>query len=111
VNLLTFVAFCLSAWVCVDGAVFQWVTVNPLVCLQDNHVMEALCSYTPDYSSLWMPFVFHFQIGSALEKFLVFFLLVAAYMVTPLFIHLLKQIWDYAEQYCREHLNWRQWRL
>ncbi len=107
VNLLTFVAFCLSAWVCIDGAVFQWFTINPLAC----PLVETLCSYTPEYSPLWMPFVFHFQIGYSFEKFLVFFLLVAAYMVAPLFIHLLKQIWDCAKQYSSEHLNWRQWRF
>jgi hypothetical protein len=32
-------------------------------------------------------------------------------LVAPLFIHLLKQIWDCAKQYSREHLNWRQWRF
>jgi hypothetical protein len=111
VNLLTFVAFCLSAWGCVDGAVFQWFVTFYPTCMMHNFAWDFLCWYTPEYSALWMPFVFHLKIGAALEKFLIFFLLVAAYMVAPLFIHLLKQIWGCAEQYCSEHLHWRQWRF
>jgi len=43
--------------------------------------------------------------------FLVFSLLVAVYMVTPLFIHLLKQVWDLAKQYSRKYLHVELWRI
>ena len=111
VNLLTFMVFCFSAWVSVDGAVFQWDIIHPSICIIHNHAFSMLCSYTPEYSPLWMPFVFHLPISLAQELFLVFSLLVAAYMVTPLLIHLLKQVWDLAKEYSRNHMNLRLWRI
>ncbi|HEX3643545.1 MAG TPA: hypothetical protein VHV10_19840, partial [Ktedonobacteraceae bacterium] len=108
VNLLTFVVFCLSAWVNVDGAVFQWfVTFTPPCVVQHNFAWNLLCWYTPEYSPLWLPFISHF----ALEKISAFFLLVATYMVAPLFIYMLKQIWDFAKQYSRKYMNLRLWHI
>ncbi|HWS83047.1 MAG TPA: hypothetical protein VN207_02175 [Ktedonobacteraceae bacterium] len=111
VNLLTLVVFCLSAWVSVDGAVFQWVVINPTVCSQHNNAMEALCWYTPDYSALWQPFVFHLQIDRGQKIFLVFSLLTAAYLAAPLFIHLLKQIWALVKQDSSKYVNVKLWRI
>jgi hypothetical protein len=111
INLLTFVVFCLSAWVSVDGAVFQLQVMHPLVCIMNHHAYDALCSYTPEYSPLWMPFVFHLWVSPAQVLFLVFSLLVAAYLVAPLFIHLLKQIWDLAKAYGRSYMKLSLWRI
>ena len=108
VNLLTFVVLCLSAWVNVDGAVFQWaVTFTPPCVVQYSFAWNLLCWYTPAYSPLWLPFVSHL----ALEKISAFFLLVATYMVAPLFIYMLKQIWDFAKQYSRKYMNLRLWHI
>ena len=41
--------------------------------------------------------------------FLVFSLLVAAYLAAPLFIHLLKQIWNVAKQYGSNYTNLKLW--
>jgi len=109
VNLLTLVVFCLSAWVSADGAVFQWVVINPTVCSQHNNAMEILCWYTPDYSALWQPFVFHLQIARAQKIFLLFSLLVATYLAAPLFIHLLKQIGDVVKKYSSNYTNLKLW--
>lgn len=109
INLLTLVVFCLSAWVSVDGAVFQWFVTYTPICIAHTFAWNLLCWYTPEYSPLWLPFVVHYQLGS-LENFLIFSLLVAAYMIAPLFIHLLKQIWDCAKRYSR-HLNLSLWRI
>ncbi len=103
VNLLTLVVFCLSAWVSVDGAVFQHI-ITPKACMA-----LPLCWYTPDYSPLWQPFVFHLHINQRQQMFLLFSLVVAAYLAAPLFIHLLKQVWDLVKQYSSSHLNLRQW--
>jgi len=109
VNLLTLVVFCLSAWVSIDGAVFQQLVLNISPCAAYHHAWMLLCWYTPDYSPLWQPFVFPFRIYVGQAIFGLFSLLVAVYIVTPLFIHLLKQVWDFAKQYSSEHLNLRQW--
>jgi hypothetical protein len=110
-NMLTLVVFCLSAWISVDGAVFQRYVLAPWACSQNNFATLLLCWYTPEYSALWMPFVFHFRIYLAQTIFGVFSLLVAVYMVTPLFIHLLKQIGDFTKQHSRKYMNLRLWRI
>ncbi len=111
VNLLTLVVFCLSAWVSVDGAVFQRYVTIPRACSQYHFAMQMLCWYTPEYSALWQPFVFHLWIYMGQAIFGLFSLLVAAYIAVPLFIHLLKQIWDFAKQFCSKHMNLRLWRI
>jgi len=111
VNLLTLVVFCLSAWVSVDGAVFQQYVVLPKVCKIDNGTWVILCRYTLEYSNLWMPFIFHIRINQAQKVFLLFSLLVAAYLVVPLSIHLLKQIGDFVKKYSREYLNVKLWHI
>jgi len=58
-----------------------------------------------------MPFIFHIRINQAKKVFLLFSLLVAAYLVTPLFIHLLKQIGDFAKKYSREYMNVKLWHI
>jgi len=109
-NLLTLVVFCLSAWVNVDGAVFQYL-ITPKVCSQNLSRMLLLCWYTPAYSPLWQPFVFHLKINQGQQTFLLFSLVVAAYLATPLLIHLLKQIGDVAKKHSRKYLNLRLWRF
>ena len=109
VNLLTLLLFGLSAWVSVDGAVFQSVVTNPMACWQNHYAMEMLCWYTPDYSALWQPFVFRLHIAREQEIFLLFSLLVAAYLAVPLFIHLLKQIGDVVKKYSSNYTNLKLW--
>jgi len=112
VNLLTLVVFCLSAWVSVDGAVFQQLIV-PYICAQNRSTTLFLCWYTPDYSPLWQPFVLHLYIylNQGQKMFLWFSLLVAAYLAVPLFIHLFKQIGNFVKKHTSEYLNVRLWRI
>jgi len=111
VNLLTLILFGLSAWVSIDGAVFQSVVMNPMACWQNHYAMEMLCWYTPEYSVLWQPFIFHVQIDRGQKIFLVFSLLIATYLATPLFIHLLKQVWDVTKRHSHKYPNMKQWRI
>jgi hypothetical protein len=110
-NLLTLVVFCLSAWVSVDGAVFQLYVGPSPICFIYHDALRTLCWDTPDYSTLWQPFAFHIKITQGQQMFLVFSLLVAVYMVTPLFIHLLKQVSDFAKQYSNKQMNLRLWHI
>jgi hypothetical protein len=91
INLLTLVVFCLSAWVSVDGAVFQWFVTYTPICVAHAFAWNLLCWYTPEYSPLWLPFVVHYIIG-------------------PLFIHLIRQIVSCAKQYSK-YLNLASWRI
>src|SRR5262249_28727001 len=110
-NLLTWVVFCLSAWVSIDGAVFQLQVVHIPICMANHYRLLALCLYTPDYSPLWMPFVFPLHIYLSQAIFGLLSLLVSTYMITPLFIHLIKQIWSVIKPYGRRYLNLRLWRF
>jgi hypothetical protein len=109
-NLLTLVVFCISAWVSVDGAVFQHL-ITPKVCSQNHSRMLLLCWYTPAYSPLWQPFVFHLKINQKQKMFLLFSLIVFAYLAAPLFIYVLKQIGDLTKKHSRKYLKLRQWRF
>ncbi|HEY4033409.1 MAG TPA: hypothetical protein VGL94_05535 [Ktedonobacteraceae bacterium] len=112
VNMLTLVIFCLSAWVSVNGAAFQVPSIGhvlPRVCSQKHFLLYPLCVYTPEYSPLWQPFVSHPHISQGQMIFLIYSLLVAAYLVAPLLIHLLKQTWDLAKQY--DNMNLKQWQF
>ncbi len=111
VNLLTFGVYCLSAWVSVDGAVFQLAVTHPRACMIYNHAWEMLCSYTPDYSPLWMPFIFHLRIYEGQAIFLLFSLLVATYLAVPLFLHLLKQLGDFTKKHRVNYMNVKLWRI
>jgi hypothetical protein len=111
VNFLTLVIFCLSAWVSIDGAVFQLYIVHIPICTQYHFQLLAVCWYTPEYSPLWQPFVFSHRIDLSQAVFGVFSLLVAVYLIIPLFIHLIKQIWSVTKLYGRKHLNLRLWRF
>jgi hypothetical protein len=110
-NLLTLVVFCLSAWVSIDGAVFQSQVVPISICTTNRYQLLVLCLYTPDYSPLWIPFVFTMRIYRSQAVFGLLSLLVSIYMIIPLFIHLLKQIWSAIKSYGHTYLNLRLWHL
>ncbi|MGY0236500.1 hypothetical protein [Longispora urticae] len=58
VRLLTLGAWALSCWVAVCGAAFT-SAAYPEQCSRDTMAYEAFCHYTPEFSALWYPLVFH----------------------------------------------------
>jgi len=52
-DLATLAALLLSGWVAVAGRLFAGL--YPPVCAADSYRLEALCWFTPEYSSLWYP--------------------------------------------------------
>ncbi|GIG60495.1 hypothetical protein Lfu02_48670 [Longispora fulva] len=57
-RLLTLGAWTLSCWVAVCAAAFTSAAF-PDQCSRDTMAYEAFCHYTPEFSALWYPLVFH----------------------------------------------------
>lgn len=112
-NAFTFVILCLSAWVGINGAVYQWgaAMTMPATCTQHHYALEMLCYYTPELSTLWLPFVKHIALNPGQKLFVAFSLLVFAYLVTPLALKIVQQLRDMARISSKIYLNPKGWRL
>ncbi|GAC1455963.1 MAG: hypothetical protein PVS3B3_04660 [Ktedonobacteraceae bacterium] len=111
VNLLTAGVLCLSAWVGIDGAIFNQVQLNSSVCTSNKYQLEVLCQYTPDFSALWHPFIVpqHYTLSQIL--FMLYCGIVFVYVALPLFTKIVAQIIELAIKRGNEYLNVRLWKL
>ncbi len=112
-NIFTLIVFTLSVWVCIDGAVYQWVNgiALPQVCAQNHSYIEMLCYYTPEFSALWSPFVFHYPLDIEQILFMGYVILAALYLVTPLCIQIAQQSIEPLKRYSLAYLAPRLWRF
>jgi hypothetical protein len=112
-NLLTLLVFCLSVWVGIDGAVFQWATAvhMPGICGAPNYQYEMICYYIPEFSPLWYPFVTHIPISIGQMLFIIYSVVAATYLITPLLIHVMQQIIFLLKRYSRAYLDLKLWRI
>lgn len=81
-NLATLGALVLSVWVAADSLVFG--DLWPGVCYQDTFRLEELCHFTPDFSSLWYPFVAPPALSGTQQLDLAFYSLVLLWLAVPL---------------------------
>jgi hypothetical protein len=112
-NLFTLVVFALSVWVCIDGAVYQWVNgiTLPPICAQNHANLEMLCYYTPEFSSLWSPFVFHYPLDLEQILFMSYIVIAALYMAVPLCVQIVRQSVEPLKKYSHMYLAPRLWRF
>ena len=112
-NLFTLVVFVLSVWVCIDGAVYQWVNgiALPSICAQNHANLEMLCYYTPEFSSLWSPFVFHYPLDLEQILFMSYIFITALYMAVPLCVQIVRQSVEPLKKYSHMYLAPRLWRF
>ena len=89
-NVLTLGIFCFSLWVGINGTVYQWAI--PSICTANNYSLEMMCYYTPEFSTLWVPFVFHAHIDLGQKIFLLYSLLAGAFLTFPLLPQLCRQM-------------------
>jgi hypothetical protein len=113
VNVLTFLVLSLSTWVGINGAVYQWGTAMtmPAVCTQNHYALEVLCYYTPEFSTLWLPFVKHIALTSGEKLFMAFSFLVFVYLITPLAWKIIQQLAERAMIYSKIYSNLGLWRF
>jgi hypothetical protein len=112
-NILTFIILCLSTWVGINGAVYQWgaAMTLPTICTQNNYNLEMLCYYTPEFGTLWLPFVKHIALDPGQQLFMAFSLLVFAYLIAPLTVKIIEQLRETVKIYSKIYLNPKLWRL
>jgi hypothetical protein len=79
--IFTLALLALSSWVGLAAALGDLTRLN--VCAANNYQSEMLCWYTPDYSGLWWP-VTHYPATVRGLVLGAYFLLVFAYLATPL---------------------------
>jgi hypothetical protein len=97
-NLLTLAVLCLSLWVGIDGVSFGALFYGnePLIsaCVYDYNgkFEEPLCNYTPEFSVLWFPFTLHSKLNSERLTFLIYGLVVALVLITPLLVRIARQV-------------------
>lgn len=92
-NILTLLVLGYSFWVGLDGALFDQFDLST-ICKAN---LEYLCHYNPQDSVLWRPFEVTLSLSRDQEMFLLFSLLVFAYLVTPLLLIIGKQILMYLQ--------------
>ena len=54
-EMLTFLVVLLSAWIVINGAIFDQRNLN--ICGSNNYQLEFLCWYVPEFSVLIRPFI------------------------------------------------------
>lgn len=94
-NVLTLFVLTLSAWVGVSGAIADLSTLQ--LCVRDNAALEALCWYTPEFSSLWRPLLDFPVLTWKLAILAAYCALVFAYLSAPLFVSLIRTLRRWAE--------------
>ncbi len=101
IKLLTLVAFALSVWVGINGAVYS---VEPLAsaCFKQGY----LCQYVPSFSTLWYPFTTYLQRGFSSKLYILYSLVVAIYLALPLLAAIAHHIWELGRTHLRPAL-WR----
>lgn len=111
INILTVLILCLSVWVGINGAVFgDHALVN--TCWKNNGYLEtALCSYTPEFSVLWHPFVVYQPINHKQLLYMLYSLFVGVYLIIPLLITTGRQLITATREFGQARLDLRNWRI
>ncbi len=113
VNIVTVLVLCLSVWVGINGAIYGDDSLQyRSTCLANDAFLETpLCYYTPEFSVLWYPFVIHQPLNPDQLLYLLYSLLVGAYLLVPLLITTERQLIAAALEFGRTRLDLRFWRI
>jgi hypothetical protein len=108
-NLMTGLALSLSFWVGINGAVFDQQGLD--LCVQDQHALEFLCWYVPEFSVLWRPFIVPWKIRLEQELIIAYGLLVFLQLTLPLFNVIVLQGSRKIGDLCQRFLRPEGWRI
>jgi len=109
-NLLTLGLFIFSVWICLDGAMYQWLPL-PTVCSANHFNLEMMCYYIPEFSILWLPFTHHYLLTIQQKLFAGVIILSAAYLVAPLCVQIVRQAREFIPAFGRDHLMLKIWHV
>lgn len=91
VNMLILVLFAYTAWVATAGAIFDQGNLNQ-TCLANQHALLDFCRYSPTYSVLWAPLANHWHIPRHGWRYILFSLVVFAYLAIPTLLTMARQV-------------------
>ena len=109
INLLTAGVLCLSAWVGIDGAIFNQIQLT--TCSSNHYQLEMLCQYTPDFSARWHPFIVPQHFTQSQILYMLYCGIVFVYVGFPLFAKIVGQIVELTTRVGKEYLNVRIWKI
>jgi PA14 domain len=105
--LALFVVLSLSAWVAVEGGVFE--PTAPAACFERN--FEPLCWYVPEFSPLWRPFV-EFRRPTAARAIVgAYFCIVYLWFAAPLVLEIFRRGRAAASGLVSTHVRLASWRI
>ncbi len=111
INLLTLLAFALSTWVGIDGALYGERVVQLSACIANNYALEALCHYTPEFSVLWQPFVVHYSLSLSQKLYAFYCACVFLYLAFPLIVRTAQQVIELVRPFLSANLDLKLWRF
>jgi len=101
-----FAVLTLSAWVGVNGAVFNQANLD--ICEQNRYALEFLCWYAPEFSVLWHPFIAPVSLSSDQALFIAYGGLVYVWLSVPLLKTLIMRA---SGSVAASRVNLRTWRF
>jgi hypothetical protein len=107
-NLLTLFFLGYSLWVGINGAVYDQSGLAK-ICVAHNYALEYLCHYHPLYSVLWYPFVDPMRLTLDNKLFILYSLVIFAYLAAPLLLVMAKQTLAKLHELRATLLNLKQW--
>jgi hypothetical protein len=102
-----FAALTLSAWVAIDGAVFEMAGLN--LCLDDT--FAPFCWYVPEFSPLWRPFVEHTALTRPQWLVALYFGAVYVWLAAPLMADLWRRTVSIGFERWRALTTGEPWRI
>lgn len=70
-----------------------------------------ICTYMPEFSALWLPFVHHYALNLQQKLFMSYVILTAAYLVLPLCLQIARQLGELIRKYGPMYLPLKEWRI
>lgn len=106
-SLVTFGVLVLAVWGAADSLVYGQLW--PWKCYENNYYLEGLCHFTPEYSSLWYPFVANPELNTTQRMALAFYGVVLLWLAVPLLIRIGRQVGAAlrAQQHLLARSEWR----
>jgi hypothetical protein len=83
-----FAALTLSAWVGLNGAIFDQRDLE--LCVQNTYALEVLCWYTPEFSVLWHPFVSGLSMPADQIVLVVYFAIVYVWLAVAVAVEIVR---------------------
>lgn len=88
-DLVTLGVLVLAVWGAANSLVYGQLW--PWKCYENSYYLEGLCHFTPEYSSLWYPFVVEPELSTIQQVALVFYAVVLLWLAVPLLIRIGRQ--------------------